>query len=548
MTKIRQILGSAVAFLTVLALAGCGASPNAGAGAGTKTLTVLTQSTSISLDPATSQSLPNTTTGLVHRRLTAWKITDDGQTKVVPDLATTTGASSQGGRVWTYTLKKGLRFSDGTPITSRDIKWGLERTFSDSFTGGLSYHKQLLAGASGYHGPFSGKHLASVATPDSRTIVFHLNSPFADWPWVASLIPFSPVPYGKGTQKDYGNDPVTSGPYEVASNQAGKRLVLRRNPYWSKATDSVRTAQPDRVVYQMGQDDTVASQQILQGTGDGSTSILGEFIPTAQRVQALSRPEQKKLLRTSGDGALEYLAINNRHITSRLVREAILYATSRRDYRTAKGGAVMGGYATTLITPGIAARAKYDLWKVPVDGDPAKAKRLLRQAGQPHPKLTFIATSDQSEQASAIQHSLELAGFDVSIRTMDSQVYSDALTNSKGDYDIAISSWQPDFPSAYANIAPLFDSSQIGGGNMNVSSYSNPKVDALIHEATGQTDEKKADALWQEADRTIMGDVAVVPLIYSHNTFVHGSDVDTFHIGTFPAYPDYLTMTVRKGR
>ena len=531
----------AVASIVAVSLAGCGSVANPSA---TRTLSVLTSSTSISLDPATSQSLPITTAGLVHRRLNTWKITDDGQTKLVPDLATNTGRPSDGGRTWTYTLKKGLRFSNGKAITSRDIKWGIERSFSDSFTGGLSYHKQLLADTADYHGPFEGKGLASVRTPDSRTIVFRLNTAFADWPWVASLVSFAPVPYGQGTQKSYANKPVTSGPYEVASNQAGKQLVLTRNPYWKKSTDPVRSGQPDRVVYSMGQNDTIAAQQILQGTDGGQDATLGEFIPPAQLAQAQAQASQRKLLKTSGDGALEYLAINTRRFKDLRVREALLYATSKRDYRTAKGGKIMGNYATTLITPGIAARKKYDLWHVPVDGDVAKAKALLKQAGQPHPRLRMIATSDQSEQASAIQQSLSRAGFVVSIQTMDSEVFSDARSNDKGDYDLLIASWQPDFPSAYANIAPLFDSSQIGGGNMNLARYSNPRVDQLIHEATGESSTAKANALWQEADRTIMADVPVVPLIYAHNTFVHGSNVGGFHIGTFPAYPDYLSMTV----
>lgn len=540
--------------LTV-SLAGCGTtgqsagesasgSAQSASQSASKTLTVLTKSTSISLDPATSQNLPITTAALVHRRLTTWKITNDGQTHLVPDLATSTGTSSDGGRVWTYTLKKGIRFSTGKQITSRDIKWGLERSFSNSFTGGLSYHKQLLAGASSYHGPFEGKSLKSIETPNDRTIIFHLNTPFADWPWISSLVSFAPVPYGTGRQKSYANVPIASGPYKVESNQAGKQLILTRNPYWNKSTDPVRSGQPNRIVYSMGQDSTLAAQQILQGTGDGSTSTLGEFIPPAQRAQALSRPEQRRLMRTSGDGALEYLAINTRHIRQLDVRKAIMYAISKRDYRTAKGGKVMGGYATTLITPGIAARKAYDMWKVPVDGDTAKAKALLARAGQPHPHLTMIATSDQSEAASAIQHSLSQAGFNVSIRVMDSEVFADVRSNNAGDYDILIGSWQPDFPSAYANLVPLFDSSQIGGGNMNLARYSNPRVDKLLHEATGETTVAKANALWQEADRTIMADVPVVPLIYSRNTFVHGSNVHNFHIGTFPAYPDYLSMTV----
>lgn len=566
-TTLRRLTGAGVSLVAALslALAGCGnASTQTGIGGSASstssstssstpakggTLTVLTNSTSLTLDPATSQSLPNTTMGLVHRRLTNWKISPTGSTSVVPDLATSTGTPSDNGRTWTYHLKKNIFFSNGKPITSKDIKWGVERTFAPSFTGGLSYHKQLLAGAQNYHGPFSGQQLSSIETPDDSTIVFHLNSPFGDWPWVVSLVSFAPVPEGQGSQKSYGNQPVTSGPYAVRSNSAGRQLVLGRNRYWRASTDQIRKAYPDTVIYRMGQDDTVAAQQIMQGSNGGDTSILGEFVPPAQLAQAQANPTSARLLTTSGDGALEYLAINTRRVTNLDLRKAILYATDRAAYRTAAGGSIAGGYATTLITAGIKGRVKYDLYKAPVGGDVARAKRYLaaaRKGGAKVPTLRLVTTSARTEQASAIQSALKRAGIPVSIRVLDSQIYSDTVTNDQGNYDLALASWQPDFPSAYANIAPLFDSSMIGGGNENISRYSNAQVDRLIARATATVDRTAAGRIWAQADRRIMEDVPVVPLIYSHNTFIHGSRVVGFNIGSFPAYPDYLTMGLSK--
>ena len=110
----------------------------------------------------------------MHRRLTTWDIEPGKEPRVVPDLATDTGKATDGGRTWTYTLKPGLKLSDGSPITSADIKYGLERSFAPELSGGLGYHKTLLVGGDNYTGPYKGKELDSIETPDDRTIVFKL--------------------------------------------------------------------------------------------------------------------------------------------------------------------------------------------------------------------------------------------------------------------------------------------------------------------------------------------------------------------------------------
>src|SRR5690606_16604140 len=188
-------------------------------------LHILTSSTSINWDPATSQNLAITTLGLVERRLTSWRTGPDGTTEVIPDLATDTGTPSDDGKTWTFTLKDGLTFEDGTPITSEAVKFGLERSFATELSGGLSYHKAVLEGAEDYHGPFDGQHLDSIETPDDKTIVFHLNSAYGDFPWVASTPAFAPVPLESGDPASYAQAPVASGPYAVESYKAGNEIV-----------------------------------------------------------------------------------------------------------------------------------------------------------------------------------------------------------------------------------------------------------------------------------------------------------------------------------
>ncbi len=551
------VLGAAALALVATAAAGCNANPSQNSSSSNQgfhrggTLTIYSSATEQDFDPAKSQSLAITSQGLVHRRLTTWDIRPGHQPHVVPDLATTTGRPTDGGRTWTYTLKKGLRFSDGEPITAADVKYGVERSFAPELSGGLGYHKMLLAHAAHYTGPYQGKQLSSIDTPDARTIVFHLNTPYGDWPWIASMPAFAPVPQSKDTKPaTYGSHPVASGPYQVQSVRQGTSVTLERNPHWSRSTDPVRTAGPDHIVFQLGQDDAVAAQQLIADSGAAKDAFGAGFVPPAQLKQITSDPGARSRLALSHPGALEYLAINNQrpHLGNRTVRRAIEYAVDKRVFQLAAGGTQGGALASTLITPGIPGREQYDLYPAPANGDPAKARRLLAKAGAQHLTLTLVTANDSASvgQAEAIQQGLQRAGITVRIQPQDPNVYVDTVTGDKGDYDLTVSSWQPDFPSANGNISPLFASSQIGGGGYNLSRYSSPEVDALIAKATAEVDQAAAGRDWARADRRIMQDAPVVPLLYARNAFLRGSDVQNFDVSGFPNYPNYLRVSLAR--
>jgi peptide/nickel transport system substrate-binding protein len=512
------------------------------------TLNILTDNATFPFDPAKSQGLAITSNSLVHRRLTTWKVAKGQSTTVVPDLAKDTGKASDDGKTWTYTLKDDLKFSDGSPITSADIKWGIERSFAPAFSGGLGYHKTLLADGPGYQGPFEGKELSSIETPDDKTVVFHLSRAYGDWPWVVSTPAFSPVPKGKGAEADYGEHPVTSGPYQVADYEKGVQVKLTRNTHWDKKTDDVRLGLPNEIVFSLGQDATVVSQRLVEDSGDDQSAFSASFVAPAQLAQLQGDPSAKQRLVTSESGALAFLALNTQRgvLTNPKVRQAFQYAVDKSAYQVASAGnaKLAGDIATTLITPGISGREEFDLYGTKPTGDPDKAKKLLADAGYPNGldnlQLVVQTENNYPEKAQAIQAALAKANIKVDIRSLDSDAYdAEVTTNPNPTYDLTLTSWQPDFPSPNANLQPLFASSEIGGGGYNSARYDNPEVDQLIEEAQSTVDQDEAGRKWAAIDKKILEDSPVVPLIYTRNSFLRGSKVVNFVIGEFPAYQDY---------
>ena len=158
----RTVLVGAAAALIAAGVSGCEANNKSAGPVQTKAktggeLNVLSAAPSINLDPAKSQNLATSTIHLVLRSLTTWEESPTEAPTVVPDLATDIGQASDGGKRWTYTLKPGLKYADGSPIVAADIKYGLERSFAAQLSGGLAYHKTLLLGGDKYQGPFDGK-------------------------------------------------------------------------------------------------------------------------------------------------------------------------------------------------------------------------------------------------------------------------------------------------------------------------------------------------------------------------------------------------------
>src|SRR3954463_7197241 len=333
------------------------------------------------------------------RTLVTYKSEPGGTDGLVPDLATDLGTSSEDGLTWTFTLREGVRFENGRPITSRDVKYGIERSFaSEVIVGGPTYVGDLLDDpANQYAGPYQDESadklgLPSIQTPDDRTIVFRLRAPQPDLPFVMALPSSSPVPIEADTGANYGADPVSSGPYAITSVDPATGILLDRNPQWAPATDDVRTALPDQVVVRPGLTGVERDQAILAGSADIDVTGTGVQPATTARLSEDKENPVRDRVDDVTTGAVRLLAMPTdvKPMDNLDCRAAVAAAVDRRALQKVLGGAanavrrsqrwpraLSGGPADTAPRPDLSA-----------------ARASLTKCGQPDGFATVLAVPD----------------------------------------------------------------------------------------------------------------------------------------------------------
>jgi peptide/nickel transport system substrate-binding protein len=317
--------------------------------------------------------------------------------RTVPDLATAPGRTTDGGRTWTYTLRRGLTWEDGSPLTSADVKYGIERLFaSDIITGGPTWAVQLLDDRSSpYDGPYRDRAgLRSVTTPDSLTVVFRLRQPFADWDEVMALPAASPVRAAADTGANYGRKPLSLGPYTIAKIGADGTITFTRNRQWTKALDPVRAALPDRVELETDVLPVERDRRVLAGEADADVSGSGLQAEAAARV--LTDPAQAARVDDPSTGTLRFVAmpVEVAPFDDVHCRRAVQYALDKAAVKDALGGGYAASLATTLwprVLPGYPATAPYPTGEGN-SGDLVARPAELASCGKPDGFATTLGT------------------------------------------------------------------------------------------------------------------------------------------------------------
>ncbi|HEX5494512.1 MAG TPA: ABC transporter substrate-binding protein [Mycobacteriales bacterium] len=486
----------------------------------------------------------------------------DAGTVLVPDLATGLGTSTDGGKTWTYTLKPGLKFEDGSPITSRAVKYGIERLFaSDLITGGPTWAVTLLDDHRfSYSGPYkdpSGDKLglSSVRTPDDRTIQFRLNRPFADWNYVMALPASSPVPRAADTGAKYGGRPVSSGPYKIA--KATSTLVtLVRNPAWSRQTDSVRSALPDRVELAVVPSAEERDRQMLAGTADAD--LTGSGLQPAAATRVLDSPSLKARTDNPTTGDIRLVAVNTSLAPLNNVhcRRAVQYAVDKAAVKSALGGPYAAALATTLWPrglPGYPATVKFP--DGPGNhGDLAAARRELASCGHRNGFSTKLATVDSGRGARAaevVSRSLRRVGIRATVVRFSQNTFllSDVGSPKQVQADrigLIMSAWSPDFPSPSAFYIPLTDGRSIHSlGNSNLAELRETPLEKAVDKAEGSLDLGTSTVLWQHYDASVMDSAAYLPVVEDRALIVGSSRLRNAYVHRAYDGYDVATLGVR---
>jgi peptide/nickel transport system substrate-binding protein len=539
MKRTLTLVGLVASAALALSACGGGASGTTGASAGPGakaaqggTLQVLQNAAYSHLDPARGfDGGVNNFYRLIYRTLTTQGAAPgaDG-TKIVPDLATDTGKPSDGGKTWTFTLKDGLFFETGAPITSADVKWGVERAWDPEIGIGSPYAKQLIAAPASYQGPYKSGDLSTIETPDTKTIVFHLKKAFADFSSVVAQNTFTPVPKGQGAGNQLDSKPIASGPYRVSLYKPGASLKLVRNDKWDKNTDSIRKANPDSYQWTFGLDPATIDQRMISGQGTDLDAIAGTV--QAASVARIQTPQLKQRTMTGLAGCTTYMGLNTtkKPLNDVKVRQAINLAVNKQTVRDAVGGSTLADIATSIQPPTVAGRVDYDPYPSPDHkGDAGAAGKLLTEAGLAAGftmTLDIMSTPKMQAMAVAVQQALAPLKITVKINTIDTSTYYEVIGTPSQQHDAAITGWCPDWPSGQTFLPPLFDGRNIAAkGSSNLAQLNDPGVNAKIDEIAKMTDVTAANAAYGELDKQIMALAPVVPLLYEKVLMVVGSNI-----------------------
>ncbi|MEV5831618.1 ABC transporter substrate-binding protein [Spirillospora sp. NPDC052242] len=487
--------------------------------------------------------------------------------EVIPDLATGLGTPSNGSKTWTYKIRTGVKFSDGTTVTSKDVKYAVERSnFSKELQLGPKYFKQYLVdNEEPYKGPYdddSEQGLESIETPDDQTIVFNLNEPFSEFDYLVAMSQTMPVPKAKDTGLKYETAIVSSGPYKVDSYQRGKQMTLSRNPHWDKNTDPIRKALPDKITVELKQNGDDIDQRLL--SGDLEMDIAGVGVQAAAQPKVLAA-DQKPYVDNPVQGYLRYMALNQhvKPLDNVHCRRAVQYATDKVAAQTAYGGPLAGGDVATTVQPtNLESYQKFDLYpQQQAEGGGldqatiAKAKQELQECGQPNGFSTKIsARSDRDKEvamAQAIQQALKKVGINASIVQYPAGDYFNKFVGVP-DYvhehgiGMILMAWAPDWPTGYGFLQQIVHGSAIKpSGGTNLSELDDSKINEALDNAISNTDKAARTKIYGEVDKMVMENASIVPLIYAKALLYRPANVTNVGItGGYGGMYDYLNMGV----
>ncbi|MEF2548591.1 ABC transporter substrate-binding protein [Aurantimonas sp. E1-2-R+4] len=468
-----------------------------------------------------------------------------GTTTLRPGLAESYDISEDG-TVFTFHLRKGVKFHNGREMTADDVKYSLDRVTTPKtqspgagFFGSIKGYDQMADG--------SAESLEGVTTVDPLTVKIELSRPDATFLHVMALNFSSIVPkeaveeYGA----DFGKHPVGTGAFKLAEWTLGQRLVFQKNPdYWRDGVPYL-----DQITFEIGQEPIVALLRLQSGEVD----IPGDGIPPAKFQEVMNDPEQKARVVEGGQLQTGYITMNTQMepFDKKEVREAVNMAINKdRIVQMINNRALPANQPLPPSMPG------YDKSFEGYPYDPAKAKEMLAEAGFADGFQTelFVMNTDPNPRiAQAIQQDLSQIGIKADIQAL-AQANVIAAGGEKDGAPMIWSggmAWIADFPDPSNFYGPILGCDGAVPGGWNWSWYCNEELDKKAAAADAIVDPAKAEErakMWSEIYGAIMADAPWVP-VFNEQRFtmkskrMGGADnlyVDPVHI---PINYDYVFVT-----
>ncbi|NMC80064.1 MAG: ABC transporter substrate-binding protein [Chloroflexi bacterium] len=480
-----------------------GAEASAATGAETTaepvTITIADALQPSSLDIATEyEAAAMAVNRVVYERLVRYQ---GDTTEVEPELATS-WEESEDGLEWTFHLREGVKFQDGTPFNAEAVKFSYDRVMTINQGPAWMFSKI--------------DHIEAV---DDNTVKFVLTEPFSSFLPVLANIWGTGIVSPKVIQDNETNDDlaqeymqnhmVGTGPYSFVEWVHGDHITLQRNlDYWGGWDES--KGQPiDRVIIKFITESATQRLQLEQGDLDIAMNISVDDLADVSSEDGISLVENPSLMGT-------YIRFNVQKppLDNPKVREAIRLAL---DY-DALINQVMLGHAIQMQGPASIGLPGHNDNLPVVKQDLDKARQLLEEAGVTTPlTLEYVYETGQEDRRMAgelLQANLADLGITLEIHSLPwetiwARVSSDDKTQTP---DLTANGWWPDYAAVENFLYPMYHSSQWPPNSLNIGFYKNEEVDKLLDQALAEPDEATRNGLYEQAQELIFNDVPDIDL------------------------------------
>jgi peptide/nickel transport system substrate-binding protein len=419
---------------------------------------------------------------------------------VGPDLATSWSQSANG-LDWTFKLRHGVTFTNGQPLTSKDVKFSIEQTEKPS-------------------SPFSfiDASIAKITTPDKYTVVIQTTKPSAPLPADMAIFANSIVPYDYAGMKpaDFAKHPIGTGPFMLKSLTPGVEATFVRNPhYWRHGLPYLNS-----ITFK-----DVADSNTRVNEVQGGEAQIDEF-PAYSSILTLQNSGTVKI-GAFPSSRVDFLAINNTKtpFNNVDVRRAIASAIDKKTLVKV----VLFGHGTPAGAYMSPSSWSFDKSIKGYPYDMKAAKAYLQKSPVPHGFSGTITVasgnSDQQTMAQIIQASLAKLGIKITIQTLDPAAVYDARQN--GNFDLAFGYDTTDIvdPDEIIRFVGAYD----GGAHALYSFYKNKKIDGWIAKAATLNTQAARQTLYFKVEQQWNRDQPDVPLYYTPEVYAYAANVHGFH-------------------
>jgi peptide/nickel transport system substrate-binding protein len=486
----------------------------------------------------------------------------------VPDAAAEmptldNGGISKDGLTYKIKIRPGIQWDSQPPrpMVAGDFVRAFKHMCNPaSPVGAPNYYLPNIKGMQSYCDPFlkdkklqqdpkgiaayeNGHDISGVKALDDATIQFTLAKPASDFISLlgmtfASAVPVEYYNYVPGSPDQFRHL-VSAGPYKVTQFNPGKSITFDKNTNWKQDSDPLRHQYVDRIVFTEGQESPEGVQQQVEG---GAADISADVAMPASALGRLAAKNDPNLTVNGPPISNPYLVFNfkspnaNKAMQKLKVRQAIEYAINKVALARVYGGPKYNTPLNTIIPPDSVGYQDYNLYPTNgSQGDPAKCKQLLAEAGYPNGfklKAAYRQAGNHPAIFQSYAQDMKACGITVEgVPVPQADFYTQFLqktdNTTAGKWDVAAPGWVPDWfgNNGRAVVSPLFDGRNWADGTSNYGDYDSPVTNALIDKALTAKTMEDTQKFWHEADVQIMKDAAIVPFMAQKTPWYHSSRV-----------------------